>query len=207
VSPRLRLAAAVVAATGLIAAVAARPAERAGPGFTAPRDAVGRSADSALRARGVDPARWTRTLVAEQIDHPAERRFLRDTAGRVPAAALARRLAPSYLVPAQWLVRYVRRDGTLAARREEWHVMLFPDGRVRRVEHDVADDAPGAAPTPAAARALAAAAVRAGIAGPGVDAARLGEAELTQARGRAASTPRSSTSTRRPPSPAAPPGG
>jgi hypothetical protein len=141
---------------------------------------VAAAADSALRARGVPLAGWSRTLVAQQVGHPTERRFLRDTVGRVRAAALARRLAGSYLIPAQWEARYVRRDGALAARREEWRVALYPDGRVRRVEHDVADDAPGAAPAPDAARALARAAVAAGVAGPGVDVRRIGEAELNQ---------------------------
>jgi hypothetical protein len=176
----LRWVAGAVVALALGAALLVPPAAPAGPGYTAPRAAVARAADSALRARGVDPARWSRTLVTEEIGHPAERRFLRDTAGRVPAAALGRRLAGSYLIPAQWHARYVRRDGPPTARREEWSVLVYPDGRVRRVDHDVADDAPGASPTPAAARALAAAALRAGIAGPDAAVARLGETELAQ---------------------------
>jgi membrane protease YdiL (CAAX protease family) len=176
---RQRAAAAVVVVLGLAAALVA-PGERAGPGYSAPRAAVARVADSALRARGVDPGRWSRTLVAGTLAHPVERRFLRDTAGRGPAAALARQLAGSYLIPAQWHVRYVRRHATLAERREEWHVLVFPDGRVRRVEHDVAEEAAGAAPAPDAARALARAGLIAGVAGPGVDATRIGEAEFRQ---------------------------
>jgi hypothetical protein len=178
-SGRLRAAAAAVVVLGLAAALAS-PADVAGPRFTAPRGAVAGAADSALRARGVDPAGWSRTVVASGVDHPAERRFLRDTVGRVQAAALARRLASTYLVPAQWDARYVRRGGTLAERREGWRVLLYPDGRVRRVVHEVAEDAPGGAPPPDSARALALAAVRRGVAGPGVDAARLTEAELAQ---------------------------
>jgi membrane protease YdiL (CAAX protease family) len=102
VSSRLRAAAALVVAAGVLAAVFVPPARQAGPRYTAARAAVARAADSALRARGVDPAAWSRTLVTDQTAHGVERRFLRDTVGRVRAAELARRLAATYLLPAQW---------------------------------------------------------------------------------------------------------
>jgi hypothetical protein len=132
-------------------------------------------ADSALRARGVDPARWDRTLQAGALPREQQRRFLRDALGREGAAAAARRLAGTYLVPAFWEARYVRRGGTLAERGEEWRVTVRPDGALGRVSHVLPDDAPGAAPPPDQARALATAAAR-GVAGP----APLREVELTQ---------------------------
>lgn len=180
VSPRLRLAALAVVAVGVLAALVAPTPERAGPGFTAAPAVVARTADSALRARGVDPTGWDRTLATERATPAPTRRFLRDTLGRAGAVAVLRRLTGSYLVPAAWEARYVRRRGTLAERREEWQVVVLPDGRARRVEHVVAEDAPGAAPPPDSVRALAAAAVRAGVAGVGLPDTRLAEAELTQ---------------------------
>jgi hypothetical protein len=131
-------------------------------------------ADSALRARGVDPARWDRTLQAV--------RYRASSSGASCATpgtrGSGRRGAPAggtYLVPAFWEARYVRRGGTLAERGEEWRVTVRPDGALGRVSHVLPDDAPGAAPPPDQARALATAAAR-GVAGP----APLREVELTQ---------------------------
>jgi hypothetical protein len=173
--PRRRLAALVVAGAALLAAVLAPPAERAGPAYSAAPAAVARTADSALRARGVDPARWDRTQQAVSVPREQQRRFFRDTLGRNGATAAARRLAGTYLVPALWDVRYVRRRGTLAERGEEWRVSVLPDGTLRRVSHAVPDAAPGAAPTAASARGIATAAARA-VAG----AVPLREVALTQ---------------------------
>ena len=176
VGPRTRVAAALVTALALLAALFAPRAATLGPAFTAPRARVAAAADSTLRARGVDPAAWDRTLAVAGNDNERALRFFRESLGRARAATLARALGNTYLAPALWQVRYVRRHAARDARREEWTVVVAPDGRVRTVLHGVADDAPGAAPNADAARALAAAAVRAR----GYDPAALREAELAQ---------------------------
>ncbi|GJG86510.1 hypothetical protein tb265_16910 [Gemmatimonadetes bacterium T265] len=176
VGPRTRVAAAVVTALALLVALLAPRAPTLGPAFTASRTRVAAAADSALRARGVDPAAWDHTLVVGGTENDRALRFLRESLGRTRATALARRLGDTYLAPALWQARYVRRHATRDVRREEWTVVVAPDGRVRTVVHDVADDAPGAAPSTDSARRLAATAVRTR----GYDPATLRETELRQ---------------------------
>ena len=176
VGPRTRLAAALVTAAALLIALGAPHAASLGPDFTASRARIAAAADSALRARGVNAAVWDRTLVVGGTDNERVLRFLRESLGRTRAVTVARSLGSTYLAPALWQVRYVRRRALRDVRREEWAVAVAPDGRVRTVMHDVADDAPGASPTADSARVLAAAAVRTR----GYDPAALHEAELAQ---------------------------
>jgi hypothetical protein len=59
--------------------------------------------------RGVDPARWDRTLQAGALPREQQRRFLRDALGREGAAAAGAPAGRDLLVPAFWEARYVRR--------------------------------------------------------------------------------------------------
>ncbi len=176
VGPRTRTAAAVVIALAAVVALFAPSSAPLGPPFTASRARVAFAADSALRARGVDPARWDRTLIVVGATNDRALRFFRESLGRAAVIPLAQQLGATYLAPTLWQARYVRRLAGRDVRREQWEVAVAPDGRVRVVSHLVADDAPGAAPTADSARALAAAAVRTR----GYDPARLREAEFRQ---------------------------
>ena len=176
VGPRTRIAAAVVTAAAVVVAVLAPRTAPLGPNFTAPRARVEAAADSALRARGVDPAAWDRGAVVGGTSNDAAVRFLRESLGRARAATLVRALGFTYLTPTLWDVRYVHRHGSADVRRETWTIAVAPDARVRTVVHDVADDRPGGTPSADSARALAAAAVRTR----GYDPATLREAEFSQ---------------------------
>ena len=174
---RRRTIALVIAAAAAVLALVLPPRPPLGPAFTAPRVRVATVADSALRAAGGDPARWTRTLTVR--DAPVERtlrRFLKDSLRSQPrAAAMLQRLATSYGSGPIWDARYVRRSGVLAERAESWRVIVQPDGRVRKVVHVVPDATPGDSLTTERARAAATAA----LAARGIDAARLREVGVT----------------------------
>ncbi|HEX7122499.1 MAG TPA: type II CAAX endopeptidase family protein, partial [Gemmatimonadaceae bacterium] len=167
-----RLAVAAAAAASLVALLASRP-DPLGAEFTASRDEVRIAADSALRARGVDPASWVRLVDVATEPNAAWRRFLRQH----DATERAAELAETYAVPAWWTVRYVRTEDSLAARAEEWRVRLFPDGRLLDVRHIVPEEAPGGTPSNDEARRTALTA----LVQHGIDTATLEESQLTEA--------------------------
>ncbi len=165
-----------VGAAAAVLAIALPPRPSLGPAFTAPRDRVAAVADSALRAAGADPARWTRTLaVREGTSAPSTRRFLRDSLGRARAVATVQALATTYLPGPVWEARYVRRTGSVAERAESWRVIVRPDGAVRKVTHQIPAATPGDSLTVERARAGATAALRARA----TDPARLREVGVT----------------------------
>lgn len=174
---RRRAALAVVVAASILALLAPAPTPL-GSGWSAPRARVATVADSMLRARGVDPAAWDRTLVTETRPLAAPmQRLLRDSLGGADGvAAFAQRHAATYTLPAVWEVRYVKRRAPRAARAEEWTATVRPDGVPVRLVHVLPDSAPGTRPTPDAARELAARA----LAQRGIVAGALREVELTQ---------------------------
>ncbi|MGZ8377223.1 MAG: CPBP family glutamic-type intramembrane protease [Gemmatirosa sp.] len=174
---RRRAAALALAAAAALSALVRPPRAPFGPDFTAPRARVAAVADSALRAAGADPARWTRTMTVRGAGVEGElRRFLRDSLGsRARAVAALQRLATSYAPGPVWEARYVRRAGTLRERAESWRVFVQPDGRVRKVAHQLPDDASGDSLTAERARAAAGAALRAR----GVDPSGLREVGVT----------------------------
>jgi hypothetical protein len=177
VGTRRRAAALALGAAAALLAIGLPPRAPFGPAFTAPRARVAAAADSALRAAGSDPARWTRTMTVRGGSVDGElRRFLRDSLGsRARAVATLQRLATTYAPGPVWEVRYVRRAGTLVQRAESWRVFVRPDGRVRKVAHQLPEAAPGDTLTAERARVVAGAALRAH----GVDPARLQEMAVT----------------------------
>ncbi len=166
---RLAVAAAVA---GLLFSVGRPPDPTLGPEFTAPRGRVVQTADSMLRARGGDPAGWTRLTTSDSDTLEAWPEFVREH----DIAVEAERLASSYLPPAWWAVRYVRTAGTTPERIEEWRVRLWPDGRPLDARHVLPDSAPRGAADSAAVRRIAAAA----LARDRVDASTLRETEFRE---------------------------
>jgi hypothetical protein len=169
---RARRLAVAAAVAGLVFSVGRPPEPTLGPEFTAPRGRVVQTADSMLRARGVDPAGWTRLTAIGSDTLEAWPRFLREH----KIVAEAQRLASSYLPPAWWAVRYVHTSGSTAERNDEWRVFLWPDGRPLEVRHILPDSAPRGAADSTALRRIAAAA----LAREGVDASTLRETEFRE---------------------------
>src|ERR671911_103402 len=112
---RGRRLAVVAALAGLVFSVGRPPEPKLGPQFTAQRERVVQTADSMLRARGGDPADWTRLTAIGSDSLEAWPRFLR----RHGIVAEVPRLASSYAPPAWWAVRYVHTAGSTAERTEE----------------------------------------------------------------------------------------
>lgn len=166
-----------VLATVLAIALPSKPV--LGPRYTVPRSAIHATADSALRAHGVDPAgfRWLTNTAGDTL--PEWRRFLR----KQHATAIAAPMADAFHPPSWWIVRYVHTNGTAAERAEEWRVRVRPDGRWLDTRHIVPDSAPGDSITGADARRIAVAAmVRAGILRDERDVARLQEAKFDETK-------------------------
>ncbi len=156
-SRRVALAAAVA---GLVVAVADPPAPTLGPEFTVPRGRVVQTADSLLRARGVDPAGWARLSRIGANSGEEWDRFVR----RYQIEDEAERLASSIRPPAWWDVRYVHTAGSVADRAEEWKVRVWPDGRPLDVQHTIPDSATrGVADTAEVRRIAKAALLREGL--------------------------------------------
>ena len=166
---RIGVAAAVA---GLLVSVGWPPEPTLGPEFTAERGRVVQTADSMLRARGGDPAGWTRLTTVVSETGQAWERFLREHG----IVAEAQRLASSYLPPAWWAVRYVHTAGSTAERAEEWKVFLWPDGRPLETDHILPDSAHRGAADSTAVRRIAAAA----LARDQVDAPTLHETEFRE---------------------------
>lgn len=152
----------------------ARAVNLLGPPFTADRSRVIAAADSALAARRVDTTAWTRLMTTESYVGGPRERFFRAHDAR----ALEQSLARSYRPAAAWRVRYVHRDGSLERRAEQWDVRVLPDGVPLDVTHVIPDSAPRPTTTPAGARAIALAALRAG----GINVSRVREVEFTNTK-------------------------
>ena len=162
----------VAAVAGLVFSVGPPPESALGPQFTAQREPVAHTADSMLRARGGDPADWTRLTAIDSDSLSAWPRFLREHG----IVAQAEQLASSYAPPAWWVVRYVHTAGSAAERTEEWRVRVWPDGRPLDARHILPDSAPRGAADSTAVRRIAAAA----LARERVDASTLRETEFRE---------------------------
>jgi len=169
---RARKAAMVTVAVGVLVALLAPDRPVLGPRFTGTRARVAASADSTLAARGVDPSAWKRLQRTATDTLDAWPRFLREH--RTPG--LAAELAPTYAVPAWWVVRYVRLTGPLAERAEEWRVRFRPDGSPLDVRHILPESARRESPGAPETRRLA----RAALARAGLDTTRLIEAHFEE---------------------------
>ncbi len=122
-------------AAGLLLAIAVKP-HRIGDflRFSINATQAAERGDAALRARGVDPRRYHRvaTLVNRSDGYVNE--FLRRKIGIAGANRVFETEAPLAL----WRVRYFR-DGE----KEEYWVVLRPDGALHSVHHNVEEKAPG----------------------------------------------------------------
>ena len=169
---RARRLAAGAAVAGLVFSVGRPPEPTLGPQFTASRERVVRTADSILRARGGDPADWTRLTAIGSDSLEAWPRFLLEHG----IVAEAQRLASSYAPPSWWAVRYVHTAGSIAQRAEEWRVRVRPDGRPLDARHILPDSASRGAADSTAIRRITAAA----LAREQVDASTLRETEFRE---------------------------
>ncbi|HEX3534773.1 MAG TPA: CPBP family glutamic-type intramembrane protease, partial [Gemmatimonadaceae bacterium] len=168
-SRRLAIAAAVI---GVIFTVARPPKPTLGPGFTAERTRVVRTADSMLVAHGGNPAGWKRLIGIGKDTLEAWPRFLRQH----KLVGEAQRLASTYAPATWWTVRYVHTAGTTAQRAEEWRVRVWPDGRPLDTRHLLPDSARRDSADSSALRRIAIASV----AREGLDTSTLQESELKQ---------------------------
>ena len=127
----------------------------------APRMEVGRHdavtvGQETMDERGIElPPPW-RTLTSIVTPLYVEHRFVWQEGG--PEAY--EQLLGTYLPPPFWEARYVRFEGDVADRAEEYRLTVFPDGSLRRFWHRLPEARPGADLPEEEARALAQAAVR-----------------------------------------------
>lgn len=168
-STRLAVLASVAALIAVIA-VPSRPTR--GPEFTTTKARAIAVTDSMVAAQGVRPEDWRRLSTTATDPLASWPEFLREH----KAESLAAIMAPTYAVPAWWVVRYVHTEGTLAERAEEWRARVFPDGRPLDIRHIVADSAPGGAPPADSARRIA----HAALAAAGIDTMSLRESEYAE---------------------------
>lgn len=68
---------------------------------------------------------------------------------------LYRSLMGTYLLPAGWLVRFIRATGTISQRTEEYKVSIMGNGAISWTDHIVSEDYPGKQLTQEQARTLA----------------------------------------------------
>ncbi len=169
-TPRARWIAVAVASVALLLEVLIPSPSVLGKPFTVGRDRVLAAADSAARARGLDPARWKRLAATTSAAQPGWARFL----VAEDAVDLADTLAATYAPSAWWTVRFVHTGGTAAQRTEEWRIRLWPDGSLLDVHHVVPDSVPGDSLGADQARRVA----QAAIAGAGIDTLALRESDL-----------------------------
>ena len=177
---RARRLAVAAAVAGILVAVGRPPGPTLGPDFTVPRARILQTADSVVRAHGVNPAGWTRLYDTHTNDDQTWPRFLREKG----IEGEAQRLASSYMPAAWWAVRYVHTAGTAAERTEEWQVSVWPDGRPMGIRHVIPDAAPGRTTDSTAASPVDPAAVRrialAAVARSGLDSSKLKETEFRE---------------------------
>lgn len=164
--------AAIAVVAAVVVAVVRAPQRPLGPRFTADRALVAAVADSSLRARGGDPARWTRLISTAS-----------DTLVQWPRFARAQKIigsmqeiASTYVPPAWWIVRYVQTTGTAAQRTEEWRIRVRPDGLPFDIRHLIADSARAAQVDADSARRIALSA----LARARIPSATLTETEFTE---------------------------
>ena len=151
-SPRLGRMLVGAGVAGILAAagLATRQSQDVQPLHVSRMPAIARATD-ALRGRGVAVEPPWRILPSVSAMPDETHEFVRTTAGH----ETYRQLLGTYLPGARWRVRAARFDGDIAARAEEWTVLVEGDGRASRVRHTLAETAAGMALTEDQARALA----------------------------------------------------
>ncbi len=92
-------------------------------------------ADQVLREHNVDPSGYRRAATVQYTANPLINEFLRRSVGIAGANHIYEERVP----PALWAVRYFR-----DSEKEEYLVVLRPDGTEHSVHHTLAESAPGA---------------------------------------------------------------
>jgi membrane protease YdiL (CAAX protease family) len=103
--------------------------------FSADAKAATASADQALRAQHLDPASFRHSATITYTFNEYANEFLRRAVGISGANRIYQQQVPS----AFWIVRYFR-----DSQKEEYEVVLYPDGGLYSIHHTLAEDAPGA---------------------------------------------------------------
>jgi len=130
---------------GFVAWLACTPFTADVPALRVDRAGAEAAAVAELEQRGVVLApQWRRfsgiRAGGRELGQGMAQRFVWREAG--PDAFRA--LVGTTLAPPLWDVRFVRFDGSVVAREEEWHVSVVGDGKVRQVRHRLPESAPGA---------------------------------------------------------------
>jgi hypothetical protein len=130
------------------------------PALRVDRKGAEAAAVAELARRGVVlPPEWRRfsgIRSGGETGQSLAQRFVWREAG----ADAYRALVGNTLAPPLWEVRFVRFDGDVVARTEEWRVSVVGDGAIRQVRHRLPESAPGATLDRDAALALAQRVVR-----------------------------------------------
>lgn len=114
------------------------------------------AADAALAAEGVALGpEWHRFAVVRLATDDASQWTWHKFVWREAGPDAYRRLVGTMLAPPVWEVRYVRLDGDVVERAEEWRLAITDDGRVRAMTHALPESRAGARLSRAAARTLA----------------------------------------------------
>ena len=103
--------------------------------FSADAKEATADADQAMRAENLDPASFHRAATLAYTFNDYANEFLRRAVGIDGANEIYQQEVPS----AFWTVRYFR-----DSQKEEYTVVLHPDGALYSVHHTLAEDAPGA---------------------------------------------------------------
>jgi hypothetical protein len=88
----------------------------------------------------------------DSIYEKAEHLFIWNKGGQQLYQTL---LADHYLSPPYWLVRFVRFEGTLEQRAEEYRILLAQEGTMLRLQHKIPESIPGASLSQEEARTIA----------------------------------------------------
>ncbi len=135
----LRHALPVAGLLGLLAWVFAGHFRTDAPPLTVSRGQAEALAQRTLEEHGVNlPAPWQELALLESQPGPGHR-FVWQTAGKEAYQGLM----GQYLAPPHWRIRFVRFEGDVAARAEEYQVFIDSARGAYRFRHALAEDTPG----------------------------------------------------------------
>ncbi len=113
-----------------------------------------KAAQHALTERGIDIEKWRPlTLLAGRLEETNEsvHKFIWQTGGK----EAYQKLLGDYITPATWIVRFVRFDGPIVDRKEEYQLFVTNNNRIDRVIHNLPEARAGASLSIDQARAIA----------------------------------------------------
>ncbi|MGK5085706.1 CPBP family intramembrane glutamic endopeptidase, partial [Bdellovibrionota bacterium FG-1] len=121
------------------------------PGLRIQRAEAIALAQKVLVSRGIHLGPEWRALAMVEGEVDEEDRFVWKTSG----SELYRELMGSYLSPPQWKIRFVRPEGDVVERADEYQVFLLGSGKFYRFRHDLPEARPGANLNETQARVIA----------------------------------------------------